>query len=60
MKINFNLLYRIKTSIIQYIICKKRKIIKCFALFLSGDVKTTIKAGSKFNVTWHLGEPSFI
>ena len=27
-----------------------------FFIFL-GDVKTTIKAGTKFDVTWHLGYP---
>jgi hypothetical protein len=26
-------------------------------LFFAGDVKTTIKAGTKFDVTWHLGYP---
>ena len=24
---------------------------------LSGDVRTTLKAGTTFNVTWHLGYP---
>lgn len=24
---------------------------------VSGDVRTTLRAGSKFNVTWHLGYP---
>ena len=26
-------------------------------LIFLGDVKTTIKAGTKFDVTWHLGYP---
>jgi len=25
--------------------------------YFSGDVRTSIKAGTKFNVTWHLGYP---
>lgn len=26
-------------------------------LLSSGEVRTTLKAGSRFNVTWHLGYP---
>ena len=28
-----------------------------FYIFFAGDVKTTIKAGTKFDITWHLGYP---
>ena len=28
-----------------------------FYLFFAGDVKTSIKAGTSFDVTWHLGYP---
>jgi hypothetical protein len=25
--------------------------------FFSGEIRTSVKAGTKFNVTWHLGYP---
>ena len=28
-----------------------------FLVFFAGEIRTSVKAGTKFNVTWHLGYP---
>ena len=35
----------------------RTKTIFFYSFFFAGDVTTTIKAGTKFDVTWHLGYP---
>ena len=29
----------------------------CLTFFFTGEIRTSVKAGTKFNVTWHLGYP---
>ena len=36
---------------------KVKLVRKSFLFFFLGELKTTIKAGATFNITWHLGYP---